>query len=351
MIAIPNSTPPFSTLMKSIHRPILLVFASSLAVMASAQDTLPVLSKEELASRRESLSNVEAHIAQRNERVADIIADIRSLDARVEEGVDEIVQMISKVKDSETSKVRVANTKVEVMKGLRKTIDYYNMHRDTLREELRTGKSPLPKETLEKDLAIFDARVEKRVKQILEIAKSFPDPQELAKYETTLTPGWDGLYYANEAISPAWKQNRRDTRSTDQAREGVDKALKESIDQLQQRNAYLNGKIQSPNVPEPEKDYYRYEIQRNNAIIGQRNKDLEEFATGDATPAEAMPQEQAHEIDELVRSTRDDLREDFFAIFRKYDELNRARAEVKQLEDNLAARKAWLERYDQQHPQ
>jgi len=333
-----------------IPHSLLPLLAVVIPPLLHGQDTIPALPAEELAARRQSVVNLETHIKQRENRAQNIVADIRALDARVEKGVDDIVNMISKVKDSETSKVRVANTKVEVMKGLRKTIEYYNQHRDTLREELRTGKSDQSKDTLEKDLAIFDARVEKRVDQILEIAKSFPDPQELAKYETSLTPGWNGLLYANEEISPEWKQNRRDSRNTDQAREGVDKALKDSIDQMQQRNVYLNGKLQSPTLPDAEKEYYRYEIQRNNAIIDLRNKDLEDFATGDATPAATVPQEQAHDMDELVRSSRDDLREDFFAIFRKYDELNRIRADVKQLQENQAARKAWLEKYDKQHP-
>ncbi len=59
---------------------------------------------------------------------------------------------------------------------------------------------------------------------------------------------------------------------------------------------------------------------------------------------------QAHEIDRLMQSSRYDLREDFLAIFRNYAKPNHARAEVEQLRDNLAARKEWLARFDEQHP-
>ncbi len=316
-----------------------------------AQKETAALSPEELASRRSSIVNLENHIGQRQERLGEIVTDIRALDDRVEDGVGEIVTMMSQVKDSETSKVRIANIKVDVIVGLKRTIDYYNQHRDTLREELRTGNSSLPKETLEKDLAIFDARIDKRVKQILELAKSFPDPKELEKYESTYTPGWNGWSYENQEISEAWKQNRRDERHTESAREGVRKGLADSIDHLQKRNAYLTGKIQSPSVPEAEKAYYQTEIARNNGILEQRNTELEEFSSGNATSAEPVMQDQAHDLDLLVKSSRNDLREDFFSIFRKYDELNRARAELKQLQDNLAARKAWLTKYDAEHPQ
>jgi hypothetical protein len=236
------------------------------------------------------------------------------------------------------------------MTGLKRTIEYYNQHRDAIREQLRTGKSALPKETLEKDLAILDGRVDKRVKQIAEIAKSFPDPQELEKYVTTSVAGWNGWTYANEEISEAWKQNRRDSRHTGSAREGFTKAMNDAIEHLRQRNAYLAGKVQSPNVPEAEKDYYRTEIARNEAILGQRTDELQQFASGGATAAVPVMPDQAHDLDQLVQSSRNDLREDFFAIFRKYAELNRARAELKQLQDNLAARKEWLAKYDAQHP-
>jgi hypothetical protein len=328
-----------------------LALAAFLPGPGNSQDPLPALPAEELAARRQSVVNLEAHIAQREERLGAIVADIRTLDDRVEKGVDHIVTMMSGVKDSESSKVRIANVKADVMTGLKRTIDYYNQHRDAIREQLRTGKSAVPKETLEKDLAILDTRIDKRVKQIAEIAKSFPDPQELEKYETTSVVGWSGWLYANEEISEAWKQNRRDTRHTDSAREAVSNGLRDAIDHLQQRNAYLAEKLKSPNVPEAEKEYYQSEIARNNGILEQRNTELQQFSTGGATATVPVMQDQAHDLDQLVQSSRNDLREDFLAIFRKYAELNRARAEVKQLQDNLAARKEWLAKYDEQHPQ
>lgn len=333
--------------------PCLLTLLSVAAMpgLLPAQDAIPALTAEELASRRQSVANLETHIAQREERLGAIVADIRTLDDRVEKGVDHVVKMMSGVKDSESSKVRVANIKADVMTGLKRTIDYYNTHRDAIREQLRTGKSALPKETLEKDLSILDARVDARVKQIAEIAKSFPDPQELEKYVTTSVAGWNGWLYANEEISEAWKQDRRDTRHTEGAREAVSNGLRDAIAHLQQRNAYLAEKIKSANVPEAEKEYYQSEIARNNGIIDQRNTELQQFSTGGATAAVPVMQDQAHELDQLVQSSRNDLREDFLAIFRKYAELNRARAELKQLQDNLAARNEWLVKYDEQHPQ
>lgn len=316
-----------------------------------AQETATALPVAEIEARRKSVATLESHITQRTARLGEIVTDIRALDDRVEDGVDEIVRMLKELKDSEESKVSIALVKADVISGLRKTIEFYRTHRDTIREQLRTGKSDLPKETLEKDLAIFDARIEKRVTQIMELAKTFTDPKELEKYEVTSTASWFGWTIENEEISKAWKQNRRESRHTDSAKEAVSKGLKESINHLEQRNAYLTEKLKSPHLPDVERDFYQTEIAQNNTLIAHRDEQLYEFSSGSAPETQAVDQGKAHDLDQLVQSARNDLREDFFAIFRKYAELNRARAELKQLDDNLAARRQWLQDYDKREAQ
>jgi hypothetical protein len=334
------------TLLTAIAGTILATFSP-----LTAQENTPPLTPAELEARRQSVVTLENHIAQREERIGGIVTDIRALDDRVEDGVDEIVKMLGELKDSPESKVRIATVKADVITGLKKTIDFYKTHRDTIREQLRTGKSALPKETLEKDLAIFDARIEKRVGQIMELAKSFTDPKELEKYEVTSTASWYGWTIENEEISEDWKQNRRESRHTESTKEAVSKGLQESIALLEQRNAYLTGKLKSANLPEVEREFYQSEMAQNTALVSHRSEQLYEFSSGSAPETLMVDQSKAHELDQMVSSARNDLREDFFAIFRKYAELNRARAEVKQLNDNLAARRQWLQDYDSRKPQ
>lgn len=329
------------------HFAVATVIACALEFSASAQQSETALTPADLEARRQSVVNLEKHIAQRQDRLGQIVTDIRALDDRVEAGVTGIVSMLAQIKDSEESKVRIANVKADVINALRRTIEYYNTNRDTLREQLRTGKSDLSKETLEKDLAVFDGRIEKRVAQITELVKSFTDPKELEKYEVTSRSWW---YGDNEEISEAWKQNRRESRHTESAKEGLAKGLQESLDHLKERNAYLTEKLKSQNIPESEREFYQSEIARNTSLAESRSQQLYEFSSGSATETESVAQGKAHEVDQLVQSSRADLREDFFSIFRKYSELNRARAELKQLEENLAARKQWLQNYDSRKP-
>lgn len=318
-------------------------------VSGIAQQPSPGFTPADIEARRQSVVNLQSHIDQRRLRMEEIVADIRTLDGRVESGVDRIVKMLSEVKDSADSRVRISNLKADVITGLRRTIEYYKNNRDALREQVRTGKSEVPLETVEKDIAIFDARIEKRIGQIAELAKSFTDPQELEKYETTARNSWYGWSWDTVEISEAWKQNRRDTRHTESAENEFVEGLRANIRFLEDRGAYLTEKLKQTNLTSSEKAFYQADLERSAALVQHRQKQLEDFVTGAAAPSSAtlsVSQERAHDLDLLVQSSRDDLREDFFAIFRKYSELNRARAELKQWEDNLAARKQWLKDFE-----
>ncbi|MCB1093715.1 MAG: hypothetical protein KDL87_19400, partial [Verrucomicrobiae bacterium] len=91
-----------------------IALMASLPTVALAQQ----LSPEEMAARRQSVVNLEKHIEQRRERLNAIVFDIRTLDDRVEDGVNEIVTMLTQIKDSPESRVRVATVKADVITGL-----------------------------------------------------------------------------------------------------------------------------------------------------------------------------------------------------------------------------------------
>ena len=188
-------------------KPTFSIFLISLSLSSPlmAQDTVV----PDIDARRQSVTNLERHIEQRRERMGELVDDIKTLDRRVEERVDEIVETLQQYKDSEESRVRVAKLKADVMAALKRSIDYYGRNRDALKEQLRQANPNVPRENLEKDLAIFDERIEKRVAQITAIASTFTDEKELEKYEVTSTSdsswswGWFGGFDENIEISVA----------------------------------------------------------------------------------------------------------------------------------------------------
>ena len=316
------------------------------ALAQSPADSAPI----DIAARRESVVNLERHIEQRELRMDQLIQDIKTLDQRVESKVEEIVGMLGASKDSEESKVRVARLKADVIVGLKKTIDYYKRNEDAVREQLKKPDPNVPRETLEKDHQIFRNRIEKRVGQITQLASTFTHPKELEKYEVVSTSYWNGWSRDNIAIAEDWKQNRRESRHTEAGKTAVIQGLQESIDYQTKRIDYLKEKLKGTNLTDLERELYQSEIAQNESIIEQRKVKIEEFASSDPPETESLDRNTAHNMELLIRDSRADLREDFFSIFRKYAELNRARAELKGLTDNLAARKAWLADYDAKNP-
>lgn len=298
----------------------------------------------DLDERKRSVESVESHILQRSDRLGLLRDDIRTLDARVEAGIDEIVLMLSEVSDSEDSRVRVSKLKGEVVSRLRKSIEFYDRYRGQLKEELRVDSKAIPRKDLEFDLAVFDERIEKRVEQIKLIAESFTGPQDLEKYEVTdtISWGWDWTFEVEE-ISEAWKQDRRDSRQTESMQEQLMQGLQDSVAHLMKRNSFLNEKVKDDRVSGAEKQLYQSEIQHNADLIEVRKKQAYSFSLKET---KTLNSNEAHDTELLIEGRISDLKDDFFAIFRKYSELNKARAELRRLSDNLAARKQWLVDYE-----
>ncbi len=142
-----------------------------------------------MEERRASIANLESHIAEREERLGELREDIRTLDTRVEKRVDRLVDVLVKSKDSNSSKVTVVRTKEKAIEGLRSTIKYYDEKRRSIRQAL--GKKSAISDDLAEDVKKIDARIEKRVDQIMELTKSFTPGTDVEKYdESTNSWGW-----------------------------------------------------------------------------------------------------------------------------------------------------------------
>lgn len=336
-------------------------FAASLlagfTILFSPVDSLHAQAAEaeiDIDARRESVVNLEKHIEQRQQRMDDLGEDILRMDDRLEERIDQVLETVGQYKDSKESRTRVAQLKADVIVGLKKTVEYYKTRQNEVHEKLRLDNPDIPRETLQRDFDRFEVRIEKRVDQILKLSNTFTEPKELEKYVKTSEGSWGGWGWnwgPTYKISDEWKQNRVESRRTDSAHEGVVKGLQGSIDSLSQTNAYLNEKLKEPNLSAAERELYQEDMARNEALIEQRQVQLEEFVGTPATPTKSLNRNSAHGMEQVIRDAVADMRQDFFSIFQKYSELNRERADLKALTDNLQARKEWLADYDAKNPQ
>lgn len=297
-----------------------------------------------MEERRQSVVNLERHIADREERMAQISETIIGLDARVEKRIDRIVEKLKGIDDSKDSQVRVAMTKSGTIDGLGKTIDYYVRKRDGLREKLR-APSDLPRETLEGDLRKFDERIDKRVGQIIDLTKTFTEYKELDKYKSWTSSNWYGTYTHKE-ISDDWRLNRKQVRRTESEQKKVAGELQRSIDRMTRQAADLREKLRNPKLSALGREIYQSDLDHIQGQIDKRRYQIDDVMTPDGGGGRKVSRNEAHTIQQAIDDEAKDLRWDFFAIFEHYDQLNKERANVAALKDNLQARKDWLAEHD-----
>lgn len=293
----------------------------------------------DLEARKASVSNLEAHIAQREERLEEWRKDIAALDTRIEKRVDELVKMLAGITDSKESRMRVSQLKKESIEGLKRGIEMYVNKRKEVREKIRTGDvSSLG------DLSKFDERIIKRVDQITELAKSIPTHTDVAKYESSGHSYWNGYYDENSRITEEWRQNRRDSLQSDKQRDDASKALRDTLERLDQRRRSLNDLLTNREITESARQLYYTELGQIDAYDDHLNVQLRDLATSTTKGGEAVGRDQAHDIEMLIDDARKDLREDVANLFRAYDQFAKGRAYLEGLKQNLAARKEWLEK-------
>lgn len=290
-------------------------------------------------ARKDSVANLETHIAQREERLAEWTKDIQDLDARIEKRVDELVKMLAGITDSKESRMRVSQLKKESIEGLKRGIGIYVAKRNEVREKIRTGD-----DSALGDLDKFDERIIKRVDQITELAKSIPTHRDVAKYESTGHSYWNGYYDENSRITEEWRQNRRDSLQSDKQRDDVSKALRDTLQRLDQRRRSLNDLLANREVTDSARQLYYTELGQIDAYEDHLNTQLRDLATNTTKGGEAVGRDQAHDIELLIDDARKDLREDVARLFRAYDQFAQGRAYLEGLKKNLAARKEWLEK-------
>ncbi|MEO5715083.1 MAG: hypothetical protein ABIT37_16510 [Luteolibacter sp.] len=292
----------------------------------------------DIEARKASVASLETLITQREARLAEWGKDIVELDARIEKRVAELVTLLAGLKDSQESRTKVTNIKKDAIEGLKRGIDLYVTKRKQVRELARTGDTAALG-----DLDKFDKRIITRVDQIAELTKSIPTHEDVDKYESDGGSSyWNGYYYENSRVSDEWKQNRRDTNQSDKVREDTGKALKETLERLDQRRRSLKDLLANRELTDSARELYKGELGQIDAYQDHLNAQLRDITTGGGGGGKEVGRDQAHDVAELIDDSRKDLREDVSRLFRSYDQFVRGRAYLDDLKENLAARKEWL---------
>ena len=119
----------------------------------------------------------------------------------------------------------------------------------------------------------YDARIEKRVDQILELAQTFAAHKDLPNYEYSRSSGWRGWIWETTRNNPEYQQNRKQTIYTDQTRQELIDALDKSIEGLERRNREI-GEIMKKEIISQYRELLQHELDKNNNLIVMREEQV-----------------------------------------------------------------------------
>ena len=266
----------------------------------------------------------EAALAAREQRTALLRDELKALDTRIEGRVDTIIGALRSIGDSKDSRTKVARMKEQTIEALKKNIGYYQTKRAALQEEMRRPTLRLTEEQKRKGIAGFDARIEKRVAEILAVQKSLPAHQDYERYKVTGSD-WNGTTYA---VNEDHRQNQRVTAYTNSQRKEVQEGLRRSIARIEQQNRALKAQ----GAPADE-------IAKNDALLADRRQQLATALSPVSTPTRAIGQKEALDLDKAMQTAIAELRKDFTALFARYSAYLQELSAVNQTRDALAAAK------------
>lgn len=297
-----------------------------------AQQTPPA----DPAADRQSVETLNFHLAIRERRLTELTTEIMERSQRTDARIGDLVTLLTGIRDSQASRRVISQVTAEAIRNLQNMIEIYQRERRTIAERLRTDRSA-PADALNSDIDKIDALIERRKNDIIALARSIPGNENLPRNEST---GWGyssfhGGFYETSRVSDAWRQNRRDrVQSTVQRRE-VQRALEESLTDLRQRQRRLTTALGGTNLTAPQREIQQQELERVNVMIQQRQEQLVEIAAPAEAPEQAASRNEATELRNLIRDSRQDIASDFSQTLRLFRTAAEERHRIHQIRTEI----------------
>lgn len=263
-------------------------------------------------------------VADARTRRADLLLnEMKTLDARIEGRIKSIVDGLSQVTDSKDSRTKVTRIKEATIQSLSKNITYFQQKRAQMREALRTASPGLTAEQKTKILAALDARIDKRISEILALQKSLPAHQDYERYNVTGGGYWGTEYTRNQDF----EQNRKVTAYTDATQKKVLSGLDQSISRLESQGKDLNKQLAASTDP-GQKKALQEEIARNNEMLNERRQQKRDVFSGQRETSRAISLKEAVTLDDALKKATAELRNDFTTLFARYNAYLQALAQA-----------------------
>jgi hypothetical protein len=285
-------------------------------------------------------ATLEKWIKLQEERVNTLTEDMADIDRDIEMRVDRIVDLLTKSKDSVDSGTKILNRKRDAIKGLKKSMEAYSRERAKRREQvLRPTYMNTPASVLTNDVVVLDARIEKRIDQILEIASSFAEHKDYKRNTTHSVNVYHGGYgYSRPRtveVDEKYQQNQKVTGRATNTREKIAKELDDSVQRLKQENRRLENQLKMTVNPD-QAGYLKDRMDWNKELI--RKRDQQKWAMiKDRKPAgKKVSRDAANSLGRLMDEERDQIRDIYRQLVSLRSRRDQERSKLTHLNNRLA---------------
>jgi hypothetical protein len=328
--------------MKPTFPSILSLALAALAVGALAQTPAASNAPPTPAQIEEQIVLMEGQLRAARARADRRVQRIEELDKGIEAQVNDIVGMLKGVSDSTESKTEVANEKIKVMQGLRRSIDYYVQQRAKRQEELKASYPKVNPEDLKADVDALNEKIDQRIAQIIEITGSLAKHDDFQKYEYyTESYGW-GQTDTKRVVRDEYKQSRNEGRKAEEAVEDVAESLGKAVRSLEDRNATLERQLGYGT--EKQQAAMKEEIERNKELIRSRREQLTKIISQPSHGGRAVGDREADTLERVIRDSAAGIRSDWQELTQLQNALLVDRSKTKSLELRIDYLKRMLEK-------
>ncbi|WOO43209.1 hypothetical protein [Rubellicoccus peritrichatus] len=290
---------------------------------ASAEKTPP-------AAQDSMSALIVEHLTLREARRDELELSIIDLDARIEKRVTSLINMLSRMKDSKESGVKIMSLKESAIEGLTRNMRKLKTESANIERTIYQAPNNENSKDLQRIQKYFDDKIETRLDQLIQLTLTLSDKAAISK------PKSGPKEYRRDAIANYKHDKQQQNRATKAEQEVINGVLA-SVDRLKVEAETLRQRLAT--ITEPElRSVLRQSIDHCEDLITKREEQAYQLITGDRAFVNPTSRKEAVTVEKMIKDVSEDLKNDFTRLQISIQEYLKEIEAISALKDNLARR-------------
>ena len=256
------------------------------------------LARAQQADLQNAIRLYEKQEANLQSRVQAVNGKLKATDEQIESRIASILDALCSWTDSTDSGTKVMQAKEAAFEGLKRNLEALVRDRGARFAALYYPSTRISKEELAGDVRRLDARIEKRVDQVMALIASLPEEQNVQKNVWR----YDGDDW-NEQRNPEYTHQQRTVSRAGQLRQRAYEALKASIAKLERTRVELEQALKQMKTEEG-RQFVEDMQKETNELIARRREQIKVALTNTNPSAKRLGKKSAEALLDLVNEEK-----------------------------------------------